>query len=78
MDNEKNYLEEMGRILGLDSLKDADSTLLSDDIIRIYFDECVHQNLIDEFKEKLSHCCDIRLYNCHVVDIVKKEPFIRL
>ncbi len=74
--NSEEYLTEVGKILELDSLSNVDSTLLNDEVVRLYFDERVHPDMIESLREKIAHCCDVEQFNSHIVDIVRK-PFAR-
>lgn len=73
-----DFLELVTKTLDLHTLKNADSTLLNDYVVRVYFDDCVLSEKVEEFKKKIAHCCDVDMYNCHIVDIIKKEPFTYL
>lgn len=74
----EDFFKTVASVLKLDKMENADSTLLNEYVIRVYFDDCIHPGTIDEFKNKIAHCCNIELYNCHIMDIIKKEPFIYL
>lgn len=72
----ESFLRDIERVLEVNDLKGISTTLLNDYVVRVYFDERVGPDIVRGFIDKISHCCDIELKTCHIVDIEKRDPFI--
>ena len=79
MKTAQEYLHTVEKALGLHDVNDADSTLLNDYIVRVYFDDCLQTDRVEDLKKKIVSCCDgtqcqceIEQFNCHIVDVIKR------
>lgn len=64
--------EEIREALSLDQDKCVVFPL-TENILRIFFDEEIQEHEIERLKQKMRHCCEVALFNSHTVDIIKKH-----
>ena len=69
---QREKLEKIQQILKLDKEK---CTLfpLTDRIFRIFFDEAIKQQDVDLIQYKMRNCCEVKLYNPHTLDLLRKR-----
>lgn len=69
---QREKLDKIRQALNLDKEK---CTLfpLTDRILRIFFDDTIKQQDVDLIKYKMRKCCDVRLFNPHTLDLLRKR-----
>lgn len=69
---QRENLEKIRRTLNLNKEK---CTLfpITDRILRIFFDDKIKQQDVDLIQYKMRKCCDVKLFNPHTVDLLRKR-----
>jgi hypothetical protein len=68
----QDKLEKIRQALNLDKEK---CTLfpLTERILRIFCDDEIKQHDVDLIKYKMRKCCDVKLFNPHTLDLLRKR-----
>ncbi len=66
------YEAKIRELLGLDEEK-CILFFITDKTLRIFFDNEIKQHDIDLIEYKMRNCCDVRVFNPHTLDLMRRH-----